>query len=193
MLEDHPWAAQYLNTGQPSKAPDKATDEVLPQSVEGSAAFEEAWSALEQARADWRQEPSAAQGEQFVASFRSGDWNLINRGVNESDRIVAQAQAGPARTWCQRYGVNVMASFSFSRYGEKSCRTLALEWCRRLQFFFDIWRHQDDSKYVYTDSDLKSYTAQPDWQAFVASLSLASDTLKRANVLSMLVPTNPVP
>ena len=192
LLEEHAWAAQYINKPQTAEASTADVTAACPEdSAEEASAFEDAWLSLEEARTCWRQEPPPLQAQHFVTCLRSGDWTAANRFVNESDRIIAQAMAGPPRTWCKRYGLNTMASFSFSRYTETGCHTLALEWCRRLQFFFDIWRQQDDPTYVYSDSDLQAYSETEEWKTFLASIRANPETNRRVEAIRCLLPTNP--
>eukprot|EP00973_Karenia_brevis_P059838 8328852-Karenia_brevis.AAC.1 len=34
---------------------------------------------------------------------------------------------------------------------------MAVAWCHRMQYFFDLWQQQDEDFYIYTDRDHASY------------------------------------
>lgn len=189
-LAENAWAAAYLTQQTQLAVTEGQIEEPLPDADE-VAAVEEAWAAIESARAEWREQPLHGQCEHFVTCFRSGDWNAIHRGINESDRVVAQALPGPPRVWCQTYAFNTMASFSFSRYGEAGCHTMALEWCRRLQYFYNTWRQQEQPKYVYALDELVSYEQTDEWRSFLSHLPVTSAARKRADLIQSLFPTNP--
>ena len=158
LVANNPWVAEYLaGSAAPPAQPAAASVDVEAQDSEEAAAFQEAWLSFEDKCAAWRLQNAPAGGTDFVTTFRSGQWNLKNRAVAESDRTIAQACPGPARQWCSQCGLNTLASFSYSRYGQETCHALALEWLCRLQHYFDIWAAQDVPHYVYTPTHLSSY------------------------------------
>ena len=48
-----------------------------------------------------------------------------------------------------------MASFSYQKFGQQHAHTLALEWCRKNQFAFDLYNEQFDEMYQYQPSDFQ--------------------------------------
>ena len=69
---------------------------------------------------------------------------------------------------------------------------LAFAWCHRLQFFFDVWRAQEDPLYVYSDADIMSYVEEMSFRDFVRKLAPSSEAAKKAALISSLRPNSPL-
>ena len=50
---------------------------------------------------------------------------------------------GLSRTFCSLYSLPTHQSFSFSRFPNKAS-DLAVQWCHKMQYFFDAWKRQDN-------------------------------------------------
>jgi hypothetical protein len=124
--------------------------------------------------------------------FRDGMRNMINRDINESDRVIAQAKKGTPIHWSALYKLGKMASFSESKCGREGSIALALQWCRTFQHFYDIWCKQDDPKYTYKPKDIVSYQEDPAWTFFWASVPANGPLRDRAEAIRALVPQAPV-
>lgn len=179
-MESYPWAREYLNdrttprrTGGASSAaapaaPPEVTDEVI----------EEAWAALEAKRRQWSLEEER-EGEDFTTNILGGEWTRKHKG-KAFDAIKSAAGGGAPSLWCRLYGLNVEAPFSFNKFGEAAASTLALQWCKRMQHFYNIYLRHDAPEYVYSDKELESFQEDEEWVAFVRDASAKPETWKRA-------------
>ena len=52
------------------------------------------------------------------------------------------------------YSVPKLASFTLKKYGEEAASSLALFWCKKMQFLYDVWCNQEDEDYVDTPEDV---------------------------------------
>jgi hypothetical protein len=164
-LAARPWL-QDLIGARPPKAPPaaaKAPPAAPPEEAEADEAAEEVAPpdvvAVGEELRLLREELGATAGadpfHDFYICVRGGAWTLENKGV-AGDTCVGQARKGQPTEWARRYGLNVQASFAFSRYGREAAARLATEWCLRMQHFYDVWcaaGHQ----HVYTATELDSY------------------------------------
>ena len=115
---------------------------------------------------------------------------LSSWGHLVADCVVGQAK-GPAMVWCSTYKVNKMASFSFAKYSELIAPSLALEWRRRQQHWYDLWRMQDDAKYHFTPDDLASYQEGTQLSDLLKDIPSGHPARGRAHAIQSLFPTNP--
>ena len=88
----------------------------------------------------------------------------------ESGRYVTAAKKGAAADWAKKYNLPNMASFSTSKYEQEGANLLALEWCRRLQYFYNIYVCQSESEYDYSDDDCGSYKEPVSFTAYLDRL-----------------------
>ena len=109
----------------------------------------------------------------------------------ESDRVMAFARSGSPNTWCGIYGMSKNASFSFSKYEKEPCSVLALRWCAVNQYYFNIWRRQEDPHYAYTSADVGGLPVDEKWVEFLHSLPEAGPARSRAQALDALQPKAP--
>lgn len=65
---------------------------------------------------------------------------------------------------------------------------MALEWCKRMQHFFGIYKQQEDADYVYSLDDLASYTCDEDWVSYISELDPASPAAARSAGIGQLTP-----
>ena len=72
------------------------------------------------------------------------------------DAIVGYARAQEAQAWARHFGFDRMNSFAFAKYDRHPASCMALEWCRRMQHFHDIYTAQDDPDFVYSEEELES-------------------------------------
>ncbi len=68
---------------------------------------------------------------------------------------------------------------------------MAQEHCRRLQFFYNLWKRQSSPKYVFTEEDLSSYEETDQWKQFCSKLPAAGAARARATAISLTAPKNP--
>ena len=129
-------------------------------------------------------------GSDFIARRKSFSWTVINLAVLESDRVVATAASRGPEAFCKTYKLNKRASFSYSMYGHEGAMVMAQEHCRRLQFFYNLWKRQSSQQYVFTEEDL-SYEETDQWKLFCSRLLAAGAARARASAVSRTAPKNP--
>jgi hypothetical protein len=84
---------------------------------------------------------------------------------------------------------------SFARhdkYEEKAASSMALEWCSRMQHYYDIYAAQDDPDFLYTQEQLDSYEESLEFIDFM--LAIPDEyvvTLDRCRKLRAMKPINP--
>ena len=199
VVVDHPWVQEYMSKAAPggrrpgssgastshaAEGDDEGTleEEVVPIDKEA------VWAALEAKRKQWADD-GVSHGEELSTCVRGGGL-LSSWGHLVADCVVGQAK-GPAMVWCSTYKVNKMASFSFAKYSELIATSLALEWCRRQQHWYDLWRMQDDAKYHFTPDDLASYQEGTQLSDLLKDIPSGHPARGRAHAIQSLFPTNP--
>ena len=65
---------------------------------------------------------------------------------------------------------------------------MALEWCRRCEFFYQMWCSQKAPDYIYTPEDFASYDEDESWQSFMFDLDVGTAAFMRASNLVALRP-----
>ena len=146
------------------------------------------WDSLVAKRSEWHDATEATTREDFVSTIRGGSWTKANKGL-VADTVQSKAKKGLPQIWCRQYGMNIMASFAFSRYGEPAAVQLSVEWCRRMQHWFNPWLANDDTHYQYVEEDLASYCPKPDWEAFVGGLEPGPVKQRAEQVAALCPPT----
>jgi hypothetical protein len=188
LLAERPWLAEYVRSGTSTQHNEALRPDEAEPPMESEMAVDMAWHFLEASRMERDSSTSHRAAEDFVTVFRDGMWNMVNRDINESDRVIAQAKKGTPIHWSSLYKLGKMASFSESKYGREGSSALALQWCRRLQHFYDIWCKQDDPKYIYTPEDIASYQEDPAWTLFWSTVPANGPLRDRAEAIRALVP-----
>ena len=158
---------------------------MLPLSDEALAAD---WEELHLKRAA-RSDLGEYEGEDFTVRVRGGKYTAEKKNV-AVDAIVGDARTAQARAWGQRYAMGKMVSFSTILYGEAAAHAMALEWCRRCQFFYNLWVAANDESYQFTPADLEDYREGEEWLAFTSSLDEGHAAWPRIQRLRELVPLN---
>ena len=83
--------------------------------------------------------------------------------------IATEPKKGPPREWCKQYSLSQSASFRCSVLGDPESLTLAVQWCEKMQYLYNIYKAQPDAKYVYTREDVTSYIETTWYQSFAGS------------------------
>lgn len=79
-------------------------------------------------------------------------------------------------------------TFAFSLYGRPACHELAREYCRRAQFFFDLWVDAEVEVFHYEQVHLDMYEETLEWVTFCCELDEESETFARAIEIRSLLP-----
>ena len=148
--------------------------------------FDEVWAEIADS---WSE--NDCSGDDFITVARDGMWVMMNRFTWESDRMLAQARKGAATTFCTRYGLPKIASFSYSTHTPEGASVLAVEHCRKLQYFFNIWQARGGESYLFSEAEVRNYAYTEHYRTFTAGLPLGSATKHRATALELLAPGEP--
>ena len=131
------------------------------------------------------------EGLDTLEDFRTkllGDGQKVRANKLDFAAVVGVACGRAATDWCRHYGLGLQTSFSHVQYTQKDCSRMALEWCKRMQHFFGIYKQQEDADYVYSLDDLASYTCDEDWVSYISELDPASPAAARSAGIGQLTP-----
>lgn len=189
LMEKHPWLKDYLENDRPRalSASDSSKPRPPPE-ASGEAAddalIEDAWRELQDKRRQWEAAPVAS--EDFHVVVRGGAWTAKKKGV-AADSVCGQARPGDPRSWCKEVGANEMASFSFAAHGEAAAATMAHEWVRRMQFYYEL-REARRSSSASDTGEPEQYVPSAEWVSFLSALPLVGATRVRAQQIDALRP-----
>lgn len=65
---------------------------------------------------------------------------------------------------------------------------MALEWCRRRQHFYDIWKEAGDNEHEYTDEEIASYPDNLGWVEWLIARGMQPVCWQRAHEVQASVP-----
>lgn len=190
LCEEYPWLSAAVGaqgrrgSGSASKANDasapSATD-VLPEEV-----IDAAWDELLAKRRE-HEAVNDCLGASFTTKVLGGRWTRANK-KKAFDAVIGMAVGASAKAWCRQYGLNIEASYAFNKYGNDAATQMAVEWCRRMSHFHDIYLASGDKMYIYSKDDLGSYEEDSEWLDFLAAQDADSAMWTRAEGLRCLFP-----
>jgi hypothetical protein len=190
-LAQHPWLSEFANpeTGQASQS--SQTGVALPEVSQGVALDDEAvldrvWQDVADARRAWELEGVPA-GSDFTTEVRDWAWTQAQAG-KAYFCIAGQAAKGDPAGWCRKYQLSPQISFSARVYGQKVATALAVEWCRRLQFFYDLYKAQPAPAFTYTKAHKESLQPSDAFLALKNELAKGSKAEQRAQAIESLFP-----
>jgi hypothetical protein len=187
LMELHPWLREELGLQGP-KAPGIGQSSGPPEETEDAVndAIEAAMKEVYNKRRLWELE-SLDRLEDFRTKVL-GDESLVCDTKLEFASIAGVACGASAVAWCRTYGMIKQASFSHRDYTYLDASRMALEWCRRMQHYYDIFKSQDDPTYVYSTDDLESYVEEYEWVSYLCDLDIESAAWSRSEAIRTLVP-----
>ena len=168
LLVQFPWLADYLpqargnassasastSPGQHEQVASATGDHAFARAAEaepGEATTEEAvdnaWAAFEQRRQEWANAPSEI-GDHFSVQLRGGPVAPQHKAVLD-EPVVAIAKAGAPRKWAEIYHMGKQISFAVKKFGAAAAHTMALEWRRGCEFYYQMWLSQSEKNYVH--------------------------------------------
>ena len=198
VLAEHPWIREYVDvkhrppqssSGPASSSHNRAGVPRPPVSGLAPDQVEEVWESLKKCRSEWANQHEA-HTTHFATVMRGGAWTLAHVGT-EVDSIAGMARGGEALQWCSRYGLPKMASFSIRKFESLGATRFAHEWCRKMQYLFDLFLSDEAGEHHYSSLELASYVPSTEWQTYEATLEQGSALELRAKALRELAPLNP--
>ena len=135
-------------------------------------------------------------GNDFVIRHEVGSkFGASKVGVRSegNGHVGTDTKKGLPRDWCVRYGVTQSTTFSVKALGGDAVAafTLAGEWCRRHQWYYNLWLNMDDSLYTYTQGDLDSYKPTQEWLDFKATVGPFGAIAERLAMVESIQPGMP--
>lgn len=127
------------------------------------------------------------QGSDFTTKILGGEWTRTHK-KKAFDAAIGIAVGGAPRAWCRKYGLNIEASFAFKKYGNDAATAMALEWCRRMQHFYDIYVLHGQDDHIYSGKELQSYEEALDWVNFLCASDVEAALWDRAESIRQLRP-----
>ena len=106
-----------------------------------------------------------------------------------ADAVAATAATTEAKNWLQKVDGQRMASFSILKFGDHAATLMAGEWCRRRQFFFNLWMQQGAPDEIsFSAEEVGSYEASEEWAQWFGALTPTDAAFQRASALNSYAP-----
>ena len=190
-LAEHPWLAEFLDPEQeqgPQSSQTGAAHLEVSQGgpVDQEGLLDRVWEGLGDKRKEWELEGIPA-GADFTTEVRDWAWTQAQAG-RAYFCIAGQAAKGDPTAWCRKFQLNTSISFSAKVYGQKVATALAQEWCRRLQFFYDLYKAQPSRDFVYTKAHGEAVQGGEAFLQLKSELPKGSKAEKRAQAIESLFP-----
>ena len=138
-------------------------------------------------RSYWEWEDDEDVQLNFYVWQRGGADTARRKGVGVD--VAAMCSRAHTLAWRRLFKAPTMKSFSHAEHGELGSNELAREWCRRMSYYFELWRDAGEP-----DPDVFSYENQEPYEdplAFVewaVTVDVASSTWDRITELRSFLP-----
>ena len=204
LLRQYPWLADYVAEATPEACAEEAEAPAQEQARAQQAiaiaamadaekctglsdeAVDKAWVDLEERR-ELMGLTAPEVGDNFHTQLK-GAARIAATADAPFDTVLGVAKAGAPNQWAIKYHLGKSASFSAKKYGDYAAHVMALEWCRRCEFFYQMWCSQKAPDYIYTPEDFASYDEDESWQSFMFDLDVGTAAFMRASNLVALRP-----
>ena len=191
LVDKFPWLAEFGQQGNASSSQSfqaEGGDATLPapEPVDAEEVLERAWADLAQKRLEWEVQ-GPVQGDAFAVEVVDWAWSQGQAG-RQYHCIEARASKGDATSWCRKYKFPPKVSFSVKLYTEPVASALAVEWCRRLQFFYDLYRCQSVKDFQYTPAHKESLKDSDAFLLMKTTLPNVGKAVERARAIEGLSP-----
>ena len=191
LLQEFPWLAGMLGeTKMPNKRAQSgetaASSTARPRSIPDSFPEDklvEAIAELTEKRKTWSS-AYAVSTSAFHTELRGGRWTRAVTGKS-FDAISAKPCLPESKEWCAACHMPLQASYALQKYGEHWAGTLALQWCSKMQYLFDVARSLPAGQAVTPDI-LDAYTEDPGYCEQLAALSTDHPARGRAQQIREL-------
>ena len=122
----------------------------------------------------------------FCVAVQGGALSVKKHG-RACDSFKGRVRFGSAASeWCDKYLGFQTAQYDAQMYGDQNASVLAREWCRRLQYFWNVHQNSSDPHHVFSAEDIAAYRPLPEFTEVLAGLQ--GRALRRAWELAALVP-----
>jgi len=136
----------------------------------------------------WEDDRDAADG--FYMRILGGGWTAVHVGV-VADAVGSIARGGSPVWWCWAYSWTARKRYGYARHGLEGATALAREYCRRSNYYYNVWRDQDDEYMLYSDEQLGSCPDEEEFLAWLVAQPLDSWNYRLGTALRYIVPVNP--
>jgi hypothetical protein len=191
-LVQHPWLAEFAEAeSEQGSQSSQTVGPLLPETsqateVDKDAVLDSIWLGLEEKRKEWELQ-GAPNGDDFTTEVRDWAWTAAQQG-KAYFCVAGQAAKGDPTAWCRKYQLSSQASFSAKLYGERIATALSLEWVRRMQFFYNIYKAQPARDFRYTTAHKSALQADPAFLQLQSELPKGSKAEQRAQAIEGLFP-----
>jgi len=190
-MAQHPWLAEFLSPAKEEASQSSQTvGPHLPVSGEDpldeEAVLDQVWEGLAEKRREWELQGLPA-GEDFTTEVRDWAWTQAQAG-KAYFCVAGQAAKGDPSAWRRRYQLSPQVSLSARVYGQNVATALAVEWCRRLQFFYDLYKAQPSRDFAYTNAHKEALQPSDAFLAIQSVLPKGSKAEQRAQAIVSLFP-----
>lgn len=173
MLKMYPWLEKYAKHepggGSEASPPTAGVQTNMPETPElDEELVQKVWALLEERRQEWAEE-DVVHTTDFETFIRGGAWVQSHTG-SAYDCIIGRPCTEPARAWIQQFFPTKTAAFAYKKYGEQAANMLALAWCHRMQYLFDLYADSNRDPFVYTEAELQAYVPEPAYTEWVRPL-----------------------
>jgi hypothetical protein len=175
LLQKHPWLNRFAEAEQEAieEATQMGGEEVAVPIYRGGSRpvtlskgeVDEVLDEMKAKRRDWEL-TFTNPGEHFKTTLLGGTWTKQYRGM-VCERTRAFSVGKDAEAFCTKYSLPSNMSFTFLKYGEPLAGALAVYFCRRLQYFFDLAQNSGSASYEFTPDDFHN---APAWTAVTDQL-----------------------
>lgn len=109
--------------------------------------------------------------------------------MDETDCVSGFARAW-VKSWCSAYEWPPSARFSFAKYGRGPAHQLCREWCRRSEYFYQlwVWAEEDEEDFGYTEAQVLAYEEDMEWLDFMISQEADSPAFIRGMEIRRMKP-----
>jgi hypothetical protein len=117
-------------------------------------AREAAFAALEAKRMEM-DAIASKPADHFKTQLLGGAWTALHSGV-AFDNVKGYPSGKAATLWLQSYFGVRQITFALKKFGDEIAAFLALQWCRRMEYFYLIYTTSGstDFKYTYTGPEI---------------------------------------
>jgi hypothetical protein len=191
LLKMYPWLEKYDSQNSPGHHEPPCGASSGPELPLETPELDEelvlkTWALLEERRREWAEEDNVHTTD-FETFIRGGTWVQTHAGT-AFDCIIGRPCSEPAREWIQIHFQTKTAAFAYKRYGEEAANMLALGWCHRMQYFFNLYADSHSRPFRYEKAELDAYEPEPAYAEWLAKLPAGSPAHKRHNEIMLNFP-----